>query len=301
MHWGRGMTTPIDPRFHPPLPSTLLPGERYLGLRLLSTFLIALGFGATLAVLFEAGSHGRALTAWELTLPGPPLLAGLYWAGILLGSWRTGKVAREVEHGWELLQSGRPGEALHFLETGVHETKPRPRARSLYGLALACFRQGDFARALAYGHMLSRIPSLHTFLPDTRGPALVATVHALRGDLEAARAWGVAIRRPMFDRTDYPLLAQVVILCRNGWYAEAVKRIQGTALHHIPEEDVGAVRVLHAFARSWPEAQRLPLKPGCALPEQNVRASGSGYLAREWPELAAFLQDEDAPTLARSA
>jgi hypothetical protein len=183
----------------------------------------------------------------------------------------------------------------------VHEARPRLRARSLYGLALACLRHGDFARALSYGHALCRTSHPNRSHPDALAPALVASVQALRGDLEAARAWVVAIRRPMFDRTDHALLAQVVILCRNGWYAEAVKRIQGTPLHHVPETDVGAVRVLHAFARSWPDAHRLPLKPGCALPEKHVRASEYGYLAREWPELADFLQGEAAPGLARSA
>lgn len=293
MHWGGGMTTPIDPRFHPPLPPTSLLGERYLGLKLLSTFLLALWVGSWLPLVSESGRQ----VIGELWISAPLLFLG----GSLLEGWRHRKVAREVEHGWELLQSGRPGEALHFLEAGVHEARPRLRARSLYGLALACLRHGDSTRALSYGHAFCRTPHPHRSHPDALAPALVATVQALRGDLEAARAWVVAIRRPLFDRTDYSLLAQVVILCRNGWYAEAVKRIQGTAQHNIPEEDVGAVRVLHAFARGWPAAQHLPLKPGCALPEKNVRAAEYGYLAREWPELADFLQGEAAPALARGA
>jgi hypothetical protein len=301
LQWGAGMTIPLDPRFHPPLPPESSHGDRHGRWRRLSTFVMALGAGATFALVWGGAGREAASSSWEAVLPGYLLIAGLVWTGALLNGWRHTKVRREVERGWELLQAGRPAEALPFLEAGVHDTDRRLRARSLYGLSLARLRQGDYERALSYGHAASRVGSTRTLIPDTRAPALVATLHALRGDLEAARAWGVAIRRPMFDRTDYALLAQAVMLCRNGWYLEAVKRIQGTTLDNIPEMDVGAVRVLHAFARGRLGGQPLPLKPGCALPETHARASEYGYLAREWPELAAFLRGEDVPALAHGA
>jgi hypothetical protein len=91
---------------------------------------------------------------------------------------------------------------------------------------------------------------------------------------------------------DHALLAQAVILCREGLYLLAVKRIQRTAREHVPELDVDAVGVIHAFARSRLGGQLVPLTPGCVLPEKPGRSSGYEYLAHAWPELAAFLRGE---------
>jgi hypothetical protein len=226
------------------------------------------------------------------------LLVPLIFIAGIVESWRS---FNEVGHGWKLLEEGFPEQAVPYLEKGT----PRHRrpASSHHGLALAWMRQGDYGRALAHAHE-SRQQPFRRNDPTRRlvkVPALLATLHALRGELEVARTWVETLHPPHFSRTDHALLAQAVMLCRTGKYEEAVRRIQDTPEQHVPPMDVGAVRVLHAFARGRLGRRQVPLRPGCVLPVKPARGAEYAWLAREWPELAAFLGGEDAPALAPGA
>ncbi len=221
-------------------------------------------------------------------IPLPLILASLLFVGAALGRWQHQQMWRMEQRGRELLQAGRPEAAIRDLEVAASCGSEAQRAESLHGLALAWLRMRDIERALS-------------FASRSGEPAAMALVLALDGELEQARTWVQEIERPILGKTDHALLAQAVIFCREGLYVLAVKRIQRTAREHVPVMDVGAVGVIHAFARSRLGGQLVPLKPGCVLPEKPGRGSGYEYLGQAWPELAAFLRGEDAPTGAREA
>jgi tetratricopeptide (TPR) repeat protein len=215
---------------------------------------------------------------------------------MVLWQWLGWRVRHLERRGWELLLAGRPEAAIRSLEVAASGGSRLSQARSNHGLMHAWLREGDYERALSLGEELIRVRRAASApLCDTRVPALMAVILSLYGELDEAREWVERIRRPMFDETDHALLAQAVMLCREGKNVDAVKRIQRTAKQDVPEMDVGAVAVIHAFARSRLGGQRVPLKPGCVLPHRPARASEYEYLACEWPELAAFLRGEDAP------
>ncbi|QRN98062.1 tetratricopeptide repeat protein [Archangium violaceum] len=290
------MTTSLDNTLRLPLTHGLSVRLWLGGLKLLSTVLL----GAGLMGIVPWVSQGQDTYPWPLapavTVAGIPVfLVGLLWAGVLLGAWHHWQVKRLERQGWELLRAGRPDAAIRAFTGAAYEGRKSLRARSYHGLTLAWLRQGDYERALSFGEATTRAWGQGTrALREARAPGVMAAILALYGVPDEAQHWVERIRRPMFDKTDYALLAQAVLLCRAGRYVEAVKRIQSATRENVPELDVGAVAVLHAFARGRLGGQLVPLKLGCVLPEKPVRASQYEYLAREWPELAAFLQARDA-------
>jgi tetratricopeptide (TPR) repeat protein len=296
------MTTLSHPSHPLPFARGLSLRTWFTGLKLLSTLLRLAGFGGIAMLLL-----GRPLDAFSEVdlgvgrIPLPLALAGLSFAGVALDSWRHWQVSHLERRGWELLQAGRLDAAIRDLEVAASGGSDAQRARSLHGLTLAWMRKGDTERALSFGEASTRVRGRIGFVSQTEASATMATLLALDGEPEQARTWVQAIQRPLFDKTDYALLAQAVIFCREGLYLLAVKRIQRTAREHVPETDVGAVGVIHAFARSRLGGHRVPLTPGCVLPERPGRGSGYEYLGQAWPELAAFLRGEDAPAVAREA
>ncbi|PTL76688.1 tetratricopeptide repeat protein [Vitiosangium sp. GDMCC 1.1324] len=291
------MTTLTHHRFRPPLAQGLTHKTRLGGLQLLSTVLMFTGFGGIVLLLSgQPISVAPEVNLGAARAPVPLVLASLFCMGVALEQWRHWQVKRLARQGWELLLAGRPEAAIRAFEVAVYGGRKAQRAWSHYGLTLAWLRKGDYARALA----LCEDPHLAWGkMSATQRPALLALILALYGELYEARRRVGEIRRPMFDKTDHAMLAQAVMLCREGKYVEAVKRIQHTPRENVPELDVGAVAVLHAFARSRLEGQLVPLKPGCVLPEKPARASGYEYLGCEWPDLSAFLRGESAPAQAR--
>ncbi|KFA87611.1 tetratricopeptide repeat protein [Archangium violaceum] len=270
---------------------------RLKGLRLLSSMMMFAGFGGIVMLLNPSALTDVSEMDLGVTrLPMPIALAGVFCAGLALQRWLDWQVRQLERRGWEQLLAGRPEEAIHSLEVAMSTGSNIVRGRGYYALALAWFRQGDYERALALGEKTTWAGRRRDArVCDAQAPALMAVILALYGELDDAREWVGRIRRPMFDETDHALLAQAVMLCREGRYVEAVKRIQRTVREDVPETDVGAVAVIHAFARSRLGGQLVPLKPGCVLPQRPTRGSEYEYLACEWPELAAFLRGEDAP------
>jgi tetratricopeptide (TPR) repeat protein len=291
------MTTLTTPALRAPFANDLSLKTWFRGLSHLSAVMMFTGFGGIATLLTaQPVSASPEVDLGVARVPGSIALAGLFCAGMLLFLWLSWQVRHLERRGWELLLAGRPEAAIRSLEVAVAGGTRVPRARSNYGLMLAWLRKGDYERALSLGESLLRARRAPTAtLCDTQVPALMAVILALYGELDDAREWVERIRRPMFDETDHALLAQAVMLCREGRNVEAVKRIQRTAKQDVPEMDVGAVAVIHAFARSRLGGERVPLKPGCVLPHRPARASEYEYLACEWPELAAFLRGEDAP------
>lgn len=297
------MMTLTTPALRPSFAHDLSLKARLGGLGLLSVVMMFTGFGGITMLLTTT-----PLTAWpEVDLavtrvPLPLVLVGVFCAGMALQHWMRWQTRHLERRGWELLLAGRPEAAIRSLEVAVSAGSALSRIRSYYGLALAWLRQGDYERALSIGEAAFRTRrNRASSVRDAQLPALMAIILALYGELDDAREWVERIHRPMFDETDHALLAQAVMLCREGRHVEAVKRIQRTAREDVPETDVGAVAVIHAFARSRPGGKQVPLKPGCVLPVRPARASEYEYLAREWPELAAFLRGEDAPAPAYDA
>lgn len=282
------MTTLTTPSLRPPLARGPSLKTWFEALKLLSALLVAVGLGGIALLL-----SGKPLTE-------PLALAGLFCVGMALDQWRRWQVGRLEQRGWELLLAGRPEAAIHALDVAASGGTDTSRARSLHGLTLAWLRQGDYERALALSERTARArKGGSATLRQAQAPALKATVLALYGELDEARRQVREIQRPLFDKTDYALLAQAVVLCREGKYVEAVKRIQHSSRENVPEMDVGAVAVVHAFARGRLGGQLVPLKPGCVLPEKPARGSEHEYLALEWPELAAWLRGEEAPGAVR--
>jgi len=291
------MMTLTTPALRPPFANDVSLKAWFGALKLLSSVMVLAGFGGVAMLLTL-----KPLAAWPevdlvvARLPLPIALAGVFCAGMALDHWRHWRVDHLLRRGWELLLAGRPEAAIHALQVASHGGSNDQRAQSLHGLTLAWLRKGDYERALCLGEAATRSWGRRTSsVRDAQAPALMATILSLYGELDDAREWVERIHRPMFDETDHALLAQAVMLCREGRHVEAVKRIQRTAREDVPELDVGAVAVIHAFARSRLGGQLVPLKPGCVLPHRPARASEYEYLACEWPELAAFLRGEDAP------
>ncbi|QRK10533.1 tetratricopeptide repeat protein [Archangium violaceum] len=280
------MTTLTDHPFRPPLANCPSLKTWFGGLQLLSALLMSTGFGGIILLLCE---QEVAVGGLSLSVT----LASLFCVGMALEQWRHWWVGTLARRGWEQLLTGRLDAAIRSFDVAVSGGRAEQRGWSHYGLTLAWLRKGDYARALAlceaaphpWGKMTASVRG-------ARGPALKALILALSGEPDAARRQVAELRRPMFDRTDYALLAQAVMFCREGKYVEAVKRIQQSPRENVPEMDVGAVAVLHAFARGRLAGQLVPLKSGCVMPEKPARASGHEYLAREWPELAAWFRGE---------
>jgi tetratricopeptide (TPR) repeat protein len=282
------MTTLSDSSFRPPLARDLSLKTWLAALKLLSALLVALGLGGIALVL-----SGRPLAGGGHPEPASLVLASLFCVGMALDQWRRWQVGRLARRGWELLATGRPEAAIRALDIAATDCTGTSRARSLHGLTLAWLRQGDYERALALSERTARArKGASATLRLAQAPALRATVLALYGELDEARRQVREIQRPLFDKTDYALLAQAVVLCREGRYVDAVKRIQHASREHVPELDVDAVAVVHAFARGQLGGLLVPLKPGCVLPEKPARGSEHEYLALEWPELAAWLRGE---------
>lgn len=282
------MTTLTDHPLCPPLVNGPSLKTWFGGLRLLSALLTSTGLGGLVLLLCEQ----------ELAVGGLPrsiALASLFCVGVALEQWRYWWVGTLARKGWEQLLTGRHDAAIRSFEVAVSGGRAEQRGWSHYGLTLAWLRKGDYARALS---LCEAAPhpwgKMSTSVRGALRPALKALILALSGELDAARRQVTELRRPMFDKTDYALLAQAVMFCREGKYVEAVKRIQRSPRENVPEMDVGAVAVLHAFARGRLAGQLVPLKAGCVMPEKPARASGHEYLAREWPELAAWFRGEDA-------
>jgi hypothetical protein len=278
------MTTPTSPSVRLPHPpdSSDSSDRGFDWLKLLVSVLAVADLGTSLFLMLSAPENPLGY----LALMG--LLPIIFVAGIV-DSWRSVDV---VGQGWKLLEAGFPEQAVPYLEQGTtRRWRPAQRARNHYGLSLAWLRQGDYGRALAHAHETrqQQLRDNNPILRLVEAPALLATLHALRGELEVARTWVETMYQLQLSRTDHALLAQAVMLCRAGKYEEAVRRIQDTPQEHVPRMDVDAVRVLHAFARGQLGGQRIPLRPGCALPVKPTRGAEYAWLAREWPELATFL------------
>lgn len=295
---GPGMMTLTTPSLRPSVKQDPFLQARLKQLSLLSGVMMFAGFGGIVMLLDPSALADFSEVDLGVTrVPLPIALAGVFCAGLALRHWLGWRVNQLERRGWELLQAGRPDAAIRSLEVAVSTGGNIARGRGYYALALAWFRQGDYERALALGEKTTWVGRKRDArICDAQVPALMAVILALYGELDDAREWVGRIRRPMFDETDHALLAQAVMLCREGRYVEAVKRIQRTVREDVPETDVGAVAVIHAFARSRLGGQLVPLKPGCVLPQRPARGSEYEYLACEWPELAAFLRGEDAPS-----
>ncbi|WNG51574.1 hypothetical protein F0U60_51160 [Archangium minus] len=282
------MTTHTDHPLCPPLAKGLSLKTRFGGLQLLSALLMSAGFGGIVLVLCEQEAAAGGL-------PRSIALASLFCVGVALEQWRHGWVGKRARQGWEQLLAGRPDAAIRCFEVAVCGGRADQRGWSHYGLTLAWLRKGEYVRALS---LCDAAPQpwgkMSTSVRGARRAALKALILALSGELDAARRQVAELRRPMFDKTDYALLAQAVMLCREGKYVDAVRRIQQSPRESIPDMDVGAVAVLHAFARGRLAGQLVPLKPGCVMPQRPARASEHEYLAREWPELAAWFRGEEA-------
>ena len=291
------MMTLTTPSLRPSSKHDPLLEARLKQLSHLSGMMMFAGFGGIVMLLDPSTLADFSEVDLGVTqVPLPIALAGVFCAGLALRHWLGWQVSQLERRGWELLQEGRPDAAIRSLEVAVSTGGNIARGRGYYALALAWFRQGDYERALAFGEKTTWVGRKRDArICDAQVPALMAVILALYGELDDAREWVGRIRRPMFDETDHALLAQAVMLCREGRYVEAVKRIQRTVREDVLETDVGAVAVIHAFARSRLGGQRVPLKPGCILPQRPARGSEYEYLACEWPELAAFLRGEDAP------
>lgn len=291
------MMTLTTPALRPPFANDFSRKARLKGLSLLSAVMVLAGFGGIVMLLSPKALADFSEVDLVVTrVPLPIALVGVFCAGLALYHWLGWQVSRLERRGWEMLLAGRPEAAIRALDVAVSAGSDISRVRSYYALTLAWLRQGDYERALAVGEETTRARrNRDAKISEAQAPALMATILSLYGELDDAREWVERIRRPMFDETDHALLAQAVMLCREGRHEEAVKRIQRTAREDVPELDVGAVAVIHAFARSRLGGQRVPLKPGCVLPQRPARASEYEYLAREWPDLAAFLRGEAAP------
>ncbi|WP_309896944.1 hypothetical protein [Archangium sp.] len=286
------MTTPTTPSLRLPHPpdSSESPNRAFDWPKLIIGSLAVAHLGTSLYLMASQPESPLGYVVWMGFFLPILLVAGIVEA------WRS---FDEVGHGWKLLEEGFPEQAVPYLEKGTPRRR-RP-AWSHYGLALAWMRQGDYGRALAHAHESRQQPRNDPTLRLVTVPALLATLHALRGELEVASTWVETLYQPAFSRTDHALLAQTVMLCRAGKYEEAVRRIQDAPEQHVPEMDVGAVRVLHAFARGRLGQRQVPLRPGCVLPVKPARGAEYAWLAREWPELAAFLGGESAPAPASGA
>lgn len=151
------------------------------------------------------------------------------------------------------------------------------------GRALEMFGSTERARNLKWG-----LPAAHRWLPN-----LIATCAAVLGDTASARAWLEEGRKRLGDTPPmYALLPEVILLCREGHFAVAVKTLDSRwgEADASGGRDVRRLKLLRAFALDAQDASAHAAAINDALAAtQPVRPGDFEMLTARWPELRAFM------------
>lgn len=200
-----------------------------------------------------------------------------------------------------LVFDGKFAEACEAFEQNARRFRsPSLHLISLYNLADTSVQRGDFDRALSLACAVASYRGmLRSPLIAASAPALVATGYALRGDLDAARAWlPEAARAAATLPTEVALVPEAIVACREGQFARVAARIaerRRAIDSSLAGNDLRLLRLMHAFALVR-GAEVSPEERAEALALARPGVPGEyDYVAARWPEMKQFLADQARP------
>lgn len=236
--------------------------------------------------------HWAGPSEWRwgvLLVPCAPL------AMTTLANWRTQKYAVESAPAIAALRRGQPAQAEQdFIALRGRFRWPRAvRNLILYNLALALHHQGRHSEAIAALAEADRSGGSVTI--DAAIASTLALCHTLTNNVELAQSWLTEGRRRYAGQVtagSFPdLISEVALALRRGQYEEVRRRFDSDWTEIINSrtgETLNPLRILRAFALAQldgpPDQTAMLIK---ALEPR--RPADFGYLAKEWPELRAFL------------
>jgi hypothetical protein len=239
---------------------------------------------AGLAYAFYSGADPtRAIVLGAGALLMMSLIVFLRWL-----TWR-GTATREFftadQKAQQAVLEGRLDEARQTYETWRASKVPQIASAAVHLAATLDMRLGRINEA---------IQLLETRLKTARGPllphttVLLATNHALRNDLEAAKRWLDETPATTPARYQMPVaqlaFARAVVECRSGRRDEAARLLDERwpdIERQLEPHQLRPYRILRAFAGGNANADLADLRP--------TFAGEHDYLGKVWPEMATFL------------
>jgi tetratricopeptide (TPR) repeat protein len=191
----------------------------------------------------------------------------------------------------KLLAGDVDGAAAGFDDIARRYRQPMARALTLFNLGLVELRRGNLEDALSlFGAVYASKRLKAQPLIGAQLPALMASVYARLGDVAGARAWlDKAKDRPPLGEPARAY-AEALLLVREGRHDDAEAAYERTwpLFLNGQAQQLAEARIFRAFAaasRGAPTTTLLaPLRPHTPGTWQ--------HLAAGWPELQAFLADE---------
>lgn len=286
-------------------PSLPLPKESHLRVRSRSPASVASIVTWGVLIFCFLALYTPSFRSIAAELPVLPLLMVLIAAQWVFRYRRNRRWTRLHERGTARLRLGDNEGAVRDLDEAARRSGGAPRALAVYNLGVCALQQrGDIARALELfsaaeqsGQLLTTYPAAHAATAS-----LIATCLALQGDLTAARRWlEEALRRSGGTAMSMSLLAEVIVLCREGHFGAAAKIIDSRWRE---AEQAGAwvmkaLRLLKAFALREldPVAHERGIYVALAGMKPWWRGELDG-LAASWPKLADFMTERGLSTAA---
>lgn len=191
----------------------------------------------------------------------------------------------------KLIAGDVEGAAAGFDKVAERSSRPQHRALALYNLGLAELRRGNLEDALSlFGAVYASKRLQKQPLLGAQLPSLMAIVYARLGDVLGARAWLDSAKERLPLGEPARAYAEALVLVREGRFddAEAAYERTWTLFLNGQAQQLAEARIFRAFAaarRGAPTTTLLaPLRP-------NTPGTWT-HLASGWPELQAFLADE---------
>jgi hypothetical protein len=198
-----------------------------------------------------------------------------------------------------LARDGDPFVAMRALEAIVADSRPYPgfHCVALLFLGIARARSGDADGALALLHTVEKAGWLsHREVWKAWLLPWLASLHAARGDVEAAEQWLSIARAALpLERHDVLVAPEALVSLRRGRDEEAIERVDAYVTRMATSEPIQEhFALLRAFAAH---------RSGKAVSDEEVRKLVAARIAapgrampleRWWPEFAEFL-DKHGP------
>jgi len=245
-------------------------------------------------------------TSWWSSLVGfvPVVaLAGLFIWFLRRQLSGGNKLNLKLEPGLFAIADGDLGRAVDVFAAVAHEYRKATGYAGVAKLSLATayMYQGQLHKAIETTVEVERSPGL-MFGSELRAIAAssLATLHALRGDVDAATRWCDDARKRLARGTNRSYsaaslrLAEIFTLARSGKLdetARALDRDRGRLENALTATTLRRAWLLRAFAASS-DGARGSVEPWLTM-ARSGRKGELAWIGAEWPELAAFIAAHD--------
>ena len=272
--------------------------------RTLALWALLLFLFAAFYWLFAPHSHGggegpeAAQAASEARPEG--LLPYLHWLPVVALFVFFTTYVRRVQHwgrlnmeGMAFLEERDFARAARAFKGVARAWIPSARRMGRTNLGICMLRAGELERALELFATVQQKGALRGKL-RCLWPSLLATCHALLGDVPAGRQWlEECWRLQGEERDELLLLPEILLLCREGDFraVEETLRRRWREAEAAGAATMKQLRLLWAFAleRLGPAASEAARSEALAAVEP-FRPGDFDALAVRWPELRAFLE-----------